>query len=154
MIRTLFFPFPGLWYLALAWAVLAGSAAVFLAHHKHRSRPGWAILCGLTALFFGVLGFIWVALLASRKKVSMRRKYLLLRIEEQIADALRLPSPLRGNLEDRLLMILANNPQGLRIGALAQGIGQDWRHIQDVVRRLVSEGKIRKEGDLLLFNLD
>jgi hypothetical protein len=154
MLRPLFLPFPDFWYVGLVWTALACSAAIFVAHRKNRSKAGWAILCGLTALFFGTLGFAWVALLASRKKVDMRMKYLLLRMEEQIADALRLPSPVRGNLEDRLLMVLANNPQGLRIGALAQGIGQDWRHIHDLVQRLVSQGKIRKEGDLLLFNLD
>ena len=154
MIRPLLFPLPDFWYFGLLWSVFACSVAVFLAHRKNRSRAGWAVLCGSTALCFGILGFAWVALLASRKKLSMRMKYLRLKIEDQIADALRLPSPVRNNMEDRLLMILANNPRGLRIGALAQGTGHDWRHIQGLVRPLVSQGKIRKEGDLLLFNLD
>jgi hypothetical protein len=154
MIRSLFFPLPDFWYVGLSWAVLACVAAVCLAHFKNRSKVGWGILCGLTALVLGLLGFAWVALLASRKKINLRMKYLRLRIEEQIAETLRLPYPVRGNVEKRLLMILANNPQGLRIHALAQGIGQDWRSLQDLVLRLAAQGKIRKEGDRYHFNLD
>jgi hypothetical protein len=152
--RALFLPFPGFWHLGILWAVLASSAAVWLAHTKNRSVLGWAVLSGSTGLILGITGFAWVALLASRRKVNLRTKYLRLRFDEQIADALGLPSPLRGNMEKKLLMILANNPQGLRIGALAQGIGQDWRHIQDLVRVLVTRGKIRQEGELYHFNLD
>lgn len=152
--RALFFPFPDFWYFGALWALLACSAAVWLARIKNRSVLGWAILCGSTGLTLGVTGFAWVVLLASRRKVSLRMKYLRLKFEEQIADALGLPSPVRGDMEKKLLMVLANNPQGLRIGALAQGIGQDWRHVQDLVRLLVSRGKIRQDGDLYHFSLD
>lgn len=154
MIRPFFFPLPDLWHVGLLWAALACGTALYLAHRKNRSKAGWAFLSGGTALFLGILGFAWIGLLASRRKLSLRTKYLRLRIEEQIAEALRLPPPVRGNLEDRLLMILANDPQGLRIGALAQGIGRDWRHIEDLVRRLVEQGKIRREGDRYHFNLE
>jgi len=154
IIRLLFFPLPDFWVIGLLWAAIACAAAVGLAHRRNRSKAGWALLSGGTALFLGILGFAWVALLASKKKLSLRTKYLRLRIEEQIAETLRLPSPVRGNLEDRLLMVLANDPQGLRIGALAQGIGRDRHRIEDLVRRLVAQGKIRREGDRYHFNLD
>jgi hypothetical protein len=154
MMRAVFLPFPDFWVLGLLWASLASLSAVALARSKNRSAAGWGLLCGVTGLFLGILGFAWVALLASRRRLSLRMKYLQLKVEEQIADALGLPSPVRGKLEDRLLMILANNPQGLRLGALAQGMGQDWRHIQDPVRGLVLRGKVRQEGDRYFFNLD
>jgi len=154
LLRIFLFPFPSLWYWSFLWAVLISLPAVYLARKKNRSIIGWTILCGITAFFFGTLGLGWLILLATRKRVSMRMKYLSLKFEEQIADALKMPSPVGDNLEKRLLMVLAYNPEGLRIGALAQGIGQDWRHIEDLVQRLVSQGKIRKTDDRYLFNLD
>jgi len=154
MVRLFLFPFAHFWYAGLLWAIAASVPAVFLAHKKNRTAAGWAFLCALTGLFLGILAFGWVAFLATRKKLSMRMKYLGLKMEERIAEALRLPSPTEGNLEERLLMVMAYNPQGLRIGALAQGIGQNWRHIQGLVERLLQEGKIRKEGDRYFFNLE
>lgn len=154
MVRMLLLPFPSFWYLSLLWALLAAASAAYLARSKNRSPAGWAILCGVTGFFFGVLAGGWIALLVTRTRLSMRMKYLMLKVEEQIADALRLPSPVGDDLEKRLLMVLANNPQGLRIGALAQGIGQNWRHIEGLVQHLMSEGKVRQNGDRYFFNLD
>ncbi len=154
MLRILFFPFPSHWYFGLLLGLLTSVPAVYLASRKNRSRTGWALLCALTNLFFGVFGFAWLVLLATRPRLSMRMKYLSLKLEERIADALDLPSPIGDNLGERILMVLAHNPQGLRIGALAQGIGQNWRHIEDIIQHLLSEGKIRREEDRYLFNLD
>jgi hypothetical protein len=154
VIRAVFLPFPDFWHLGLLWATLACSSAAYLARAKNRNALGWGLLSGATGFFLGITGFLWVGLLASRKRVSLRVKYLRLKMEEQIAHALKLPSPVRLNMEDRLLMILANNPQGLRLGALAQGMGQDWRHIEAPVRALLSQGKVRQKGDRYYFNLD
>jgi len=150
----LLFPFPHFWYLGLIWAIAASIPAGLLARRKNRSAAGWVFLCSLTGFFFGLLGFAWVVFLVTRRKLSMRMKYLSLKMEERIAEALQLPSPIEGKLEERLLMVLAYNPQGLRIGALAQGIGQNWRHIEDLVNRLMQERKVRKEGDRFFFNLE
>lgn len=154
MFRILLFPFPDHWYMGLLWALLASLPAVFLARKKNRSPGGWAFLCSLTGFFFGILGFSWVVFLATRKKLSMRIKYLSLKMEERIAEALKVPSPVGNDVEKRILMVLAYNPQGLRIGALAQGIGQNWRHIVGLVEGLTAEGKIRKEHDRYFFNLE
>jgi len=154
MLNILFLPIPSHWYLGFLWGFLTSVPAVLLARSKNRSRTGWALLCALTSFFFGILGFAWLVFLATRPKLSMRMKYLSLKLEERIADALDLPSPIRDNLGERVLMVLAYNPQGLRIGALAQGIGQNWRHIENIVQHLLSEGKIRREEDRYLFNLD
>jgi hypothetical protein len=150
----LLFPIPRFWYVGLAWALLAGVPAVLLALRKNRSAGGWAFLCVLTGLFFGILSFGWVALLASRTKLSMRMKFLSLKVEERLAEALKLPSPVGQDLEKRILMVLAYNPQGLRINALGQGVGLGWRHIADLVEQLVAQGKIRKEEDRYFFNMD
>jgi len=154
MIRMLLFPVPGFWYIGLAWAVLTCVPAVLLARQKNRSMAGWAVLCALTGLFFGILSCGWVALLATRTKLSMRMKYLSLKVEERLAEAFKLPSPVGQDLEKRLLMVLAYNPQGLRINALGQGVGLGWRHIADLVEQLVAQGKIRKEQDRYFFNMD
>ena len=154
MLRLFFFPVPSFWYLGCMWVLLTSLTMWFIARKKNRNPVGWILLSTITSFFFGVFGFFWVVLLATREKASMRMKYLGFKVEEQIADALKLPSPVGNNLEKRLLMVLAYNPQGLRIGALAQGIGQSWRHIEEVVQRLVSNGKIRKEEDRYFFNLD
>jgi len=154
MLRIFLFPFPAFWYLGCIWALGVSLPAYYLARTKNRSTVGWVLLCALTAFFLGILGFGWLALLATREKISMRMKYLGLKVEEQIADALKLPSPVGNDLEKRILMVLAYNPQGLRIGALAQGIGQNWRHIHDLVEALVTRGQIRKEDDRYFFNLE
>ena len=154
MVRMLLFPFPSYWYLGFIWALGASLPAFYIAKQKNRSVSGWIFLCASTAFFLGVLGFAWLVLLATREKVSMRMKYLGLKVEEQIADALKLPSPVGNDLEKRILIVLAYNPQGLRIGALAQGIGQNWRHIQDLVETLEARGKIRREDDRYFFNLE
>jgi DNA-binding Lrp family transcriptional regulator len=75
-------------------------------------------------------------------------------VEERLAEALKLPSPVGQDLEKRILMVLAYNPQGLRINALGQGVGLGWRHIADLVEQLVAQGKIRKEEDRYFFNMD
>ncbi len=154
MFRMLLLPFPSFWYLGCIWALGVSLPAVYIAKKKNRSIKGWIFLCGLTAFFFGILGFAWLVLLATREKISMRMKYLGLKVEEQIADALKLPSPVGNDLEQRILMVLAYNPQGLRIGALAQAIGQNWRHIQNLVFSLEGSGKIRKEADQYFFNME
>ncbi len=154
MIRMLFLPLLRFWYVGLVWAVLACVPAVLLALRKNRSVGSWAFLCGLTGLVFGILAFGWVALLATRTKLSMRMKYLSLKVEERLAEALKLPSPVGQDLEKRILMVLAYNPQGLRLNALGQGVGLGWRHIADLVEQLVAQGKIRKEEDRYFFNMD
>ena len=154
LFRMFLFPLPHYWYWSFLWALLISIPAVYLSRKKNRSIIGWTILCGTTAFFFGILGLGWLILLATRKRVSMRMKYLSLKFEEQIADALKMPSPVGDDLEKRILIVLAYNPKGLRIGAMAQGIGQDWRHIEDLVQRLVAQGKIRKMNDRYIFNLD
>lgn len=154
MFRIIILPFPQYWYLGLLWALIGSLPAVFLARRKNRSPGGWVFLCTLTGFFFGVMAFAWVVFLATRKKLSMRVKYLSLKMEERFAEALKIPSPVGNDLEKRILMVLAYNPQGLRIGALAQGIGQNWRHIVELVERLIEEGKVRKESDRYFFNLE
>ena len=154
MFRAILLPFPSYWYVGCLWAVGLAVPAYLIARRKNRTQPGWALLCGLTGFFFGVLGSAWLILLATRAKLSMRMKFLGLKVEEQIADMLKLPSPVGNDLEKRILMVLAYNPQGLRIGALAQGLGQNWRHIQSLVQELESRGKLRKIEDRYFFNLD
>jgi hypothetical protein len=154
MVRMLLFPGLTFWYLGCLWALAVSIPAYYMATQKNRNPFAWAALCGLTALFLGLLSFAWLILLSTRQKLSMRMKYLSLKLEEQIAGALHLPSPIGNDLPKRILVILAYNPQGLRIGALAQAIGQNWRHIGSVVQRLETEGKIRKEDDRFFFNLE
>jgi len=154
MFRAFFFPVPSYWVVGCLWAAAVAVPAYFIAQKKNRSQTGWALLCGLTSLFFGVLGCAWLILLATRAKRSMRMKFLGLKFEEQIADMLKLPSPVGNDLEKRILMVLAYNPQGLRIGALAQGLGQNWRHIEGLVQDLESRGKVQKREDRYFFNLD
>ena len=154
MFRMLLFPVPAYWYLGCLWAIGVSLPAYYLAKKKNRSPVAWPLLCGLTAFFLGIAGCAWLVLLFTRDKLNMRMKYLGLKIEEQIADALKLPSPVGNDLEKRILMVLAYNPQGLRIGALAQGLGQNWRHIQGLVQELQNQGKIRKAEDRYFFNLE
>jgi len=154
MLRMLLFPVPVYWYVGCLWAVALAAPAAVIARRKNRSAAAWALLCALTGLFLGAAGCGWLALLATRDKLSMRMKYLGLKFEERIADALKLPSPVGNDLEKRILMVLAYNPQGLRIGALAQGLGQSWRHIQGLVNDMVARGKIRKDGESYFFNLE
>ena len=154
MIRILFLPPFHFWYMGVLWGVTSAVPAFYLARRKNRSAGGWVTLCALTGLFLGVLSFAWVVLLATRKKLSMRMKYLRLKMEERLAEALRLPSQVGQDMEKRILMVLAYNPQGLRINALAQGLGLGWRHILSVVEKLTAQGKIRKEQDRYFFNLD
>jgi hypothetical protein len=154
MLRMLLFPGLSVWYAGCIWALGVSFAACYLARRKNRSLFAWGVLCGLTSFFLGLAGLLWIVLLATRDKISMRMKYLSLKLEEQIADTLRLPSPIGNDLEKRILVVLAYNPQGLRIGALAQGIGQNWRHIGAVVQTLVAQGKIRKAEDRFFFNLE
>jgi hypothetical protein len=154
MLRMFFFPGLSVWYAGCLWALGVALPACYIARKKNRSLFAWGMLSGLTAFFLGFLGFSWIALLATREKISMRMKYLSLKLEEQIADALRLPSPIGNDLQKKILMVLAYNPQGLRIGALAQGIGQNWRHIEAIVQTLVTQGKIQKQDDRFFFNLE
>ncbi len=142
------------WYWKCAWAVSLGLVALFFAHRKNRSLAGWAGLSGLFGLLVGSPALAVLVLLGTRKKLSMRMKYLTLKFEEDLADALRLPSPVGDDIEKRVLMVLANNPKGLRLGALAQGMGLDWRHIEEVVEKLRVRGKVRKEAERYFFNLD
>jgi len=154
MLRFFLLPLVDYWYAGLLWAVLASVPALLLARVKNRSAGGWVFLSLATSLLFGVCAFAWVALLATRKRVSMRMKYLGLKFEERLAEAMDVPSPVGQDLEKRLLMALAYNPQGLRINALAQAIGMGWRHITETVDRLVAQGKIRKVEDRFFFNLE
>jgi len=153
-LRMFLLPLFRFWYAGLLWAVLASIPCFLLAQRKNRSLGGWLFLTTLTALLFGALSFAWVALLATRKKLNMRMKYLSLKFEERLAEALHVPSPVGQDLEKRMLMVLAYNPQGLRINALAQAIGMGWRHITDLVNQLVTQGKVRKVEDRYFFNLD
>ena len=142
------------WFWKCIWLIILGVSALAIAHRKNRSLVGWALLGGVFGFFLGSLGLIVIVFLLTRKKLSMRMKYLTLKFEEDLAQALKLPSPVGNDLEKRILIVLANNPRGLRVGALAQGIGSDWRHIEEIVQQMLARRKIRKEGDRLFFNLD
>lgn len=143
-----------LWYVKCLWAALLALAALWLAARKNRSTVGWPLLCGAAGFFLGSPGLLLIVVLLTRKKLSMRAKYLTLKIEEDLARALKFPSLVGNNLETRILMVLANNPRGLRLNALAQGVGSDWRHIEETVQKMLLKGKVRKEGERYFFNLD
>ncbi len=142
------------WPWKCAWALFLAAIAVWLAARKNRTMIGWPLLSGIAGFIVGSPGLLVILFLLTRKKLSMRMKYLTLKLEEDLAHALKFPSPVGNNLEKRILMVLANNPRGLRLGALAQGVGSDWRHIEDTVQKMLLKGKVRKEGERYFFNLD
>jgi hypothetical protein len=142
------------WYWKCLWVFITGIPIFTIAQRKNRNRLGWLLPWGIIAFSVGIPGILGILLIATRKKLNMRMKYLTLKFEEDLAHALKLPSPVGNDLEKRILMVLANNPRGLRLGALAQGIGLDWRHIEDMVQKMLAKGKVKKADDRYFFNLE
>ena len=110
---------PALWIRTII-AVCLAAAAFLVARGKNRSQAAWPLFTALAALLFYPLGIVLLVVLALRRRITLREKYLQMKFEERFAAALRLPSPIR-SVEDRILATLVFNPQGIRIGALGQG---------------------------------
>lgn len=143
---------PALWIRAII-AVCLAAASFLVARSKNRSQAAWPFFTALTTLVFYPLGIILLVILAIRRRITLREKYLQMKFEERFATALRLPSPI-SSVEDRILATLVFNPRGVRIGALGQGAGANWRAIEPILERLVAEGKVRSRGDLYFFDVE
>lgn len=143
---------PALWIRAII-AVCLAAAAFLVARGKNRSQAAWPLFTALAALLFYPLGIVLLVVLALRRRITLREKYLQMKFEERFATALRLPSPIR-SVEDRILATLVFNPQGIRIGALGQGVGANWRAIEPILERLVAEDKVRSKDNLYFFNIE
>jgi hypothetical protein len=126
----------------LVFAGAIGYASWRLADERHRSTVGWPLLGALLGYQVEVWALAMLVWLWRLPKLDLRQHYLELRAHERFARALGGPSLVGDHLEDRILMVLANNPDGLYINALAQGVGQSWRAIEGVVDGLVERRKV------------
>lgn len=126
----------------LVFAGAIGYAAWRLAEERHRSTVGWPLLGAFLGYQFEIWALAMLVWLWRRPRLDLRQHYLELRAHERFAQALGGPSLVGDHLEDRILMVLANNPDGLYINALAQGVGQSWRAIEAVLNGLVERRKV------------
>ncbi|MFN7952098.1 MAG: hypothetical protein U0610_10265 [bacterium] len=136
----------------IAFAGAIGYASWRLAEERHRSALGWALVGAVLGYAVELWAFAALVGLWRLPKVDLRERYLELRAHERFAQALGAPSLVGDHLEDRILMVLANNPQGLHLNALAQGVGQSWRAIDGVVRVLVERRKVVQKDDLYFID--
>ncbi len=136
----------------LAFAGAMGFASWRLAEERHRSAFGWALLGGVLGYAIEFWAIAELVALWRLPRVDLRERYLELRAHERFAQALGAPSLVGDHLEDRILMVLANNPQGLHLNALAQGVGQSWRAIENEVRGLVERRKVVQKDDLYFID--
>ena len=143
---------PALWIRAII-AVCLVAASFLVARSKNRSQTAWPLFTALATLLFYPLGIALVVILAVRRRITLREKYLQMKFEERFASALRLPSPI-SSIEDRILATLVFNPHGVRIGALGQGVGANWRAIEPILERLMAEDKVRSKDNLYFFNIE
>ncbi len=136
----------------LAFAGAIGFLCFRLAGERHRSTVGWPLLGGILGYGIEFWALALVVWLWRLPKVDLRERYMELRAHEKLSQALGGPSLVGDHLGDRILMVLANNPEGLRINALAQGVGQSWRAIEGAVGELVKQRKVVMRDDLYFID--
>lgn len=135
--------------LRILLSAAVAATCFVLARRRHRSEMGWAVLGVAACLLFGGVGLAVPIWLASRDKVDLRRHYLELRAQERLLQVLGGPDlGATISVEERILMILANNPGGLHLNAIAQGVGESWRAISEPMNRLVRQGRVCMRDDL------
>jgi len=138
----------------LGAALIAALCAFLVARWKNRLPAPWATSCAIAGFAFYPAGAILLLVLLLRPHVSARVKYLSLAMEERFCNSLGIPSPLRNKLEERILVVLVRNPRGLRIGAIGQGVGVEWRSLAELMESLVRSGKVRQREDTYYFNIE
>ena len=136
----------------LGFAGLYAFACHRLARDRHRSTLGWPLAGALAGWFLQVIGIAVPILLYTRGKIDLRRHYLELKYGERLLAALGASDLEHVPVEERLLMVLANNPEGLHLNALAQGVGKSWRAIEEPIERLRLAGKIHLRGELYFID--
>lgn len=149
---TLMFP-PSSIIARVVLAAAVGGACFALARPRHRSELGWSLLGGVASLAFGILGIAVPAWLATRGKVDLRHRYLELKAQERFLRMVGGPD-LGSTIstEERILMILANNPEGLHLNAIAQGVGESWRGISESMNQLIRQGRVHARDDLYFLD--
>ena len=138
----------------LAAALIAALCAFLVARRKNRLPAPWAASCAIAGFAFYPAGALLLLVLLLRPRLSGRVKYLSLAMEERFCNTMGLPSPLKNKLEERILVVLVQNPKGLRIGAIGQGIGVDWRGLVEPMENLVRSGNVRQREDNYYFNIE
>lgn len=138
----------------LAAALIAALCAFLIARRKNRLPVPWATFCAIGGFAFYPAGALLLVVLLLRPRLSTRVKYLSLAMEERFCNSLGLPSPLKNNMEERILVVLVQNPKGLRIGAIGQGVGVDWRGLVEPMENLVRSDKVRQRQDNYYFNIE
>ena len=137
-----------------AAALIAGVCAFLVANRKNRIAGSWAAVCAVAGFTFYPVGVVLFVILVLRPRLSARIKYLSLGMEERFCLNMGIPSPLGDDLEKKILVVLARNPRGLRIGAIGQGAGVGWRSLEAPMENLLRAGKVLRRDDTYYFNLE
>ncbi|MFQ6117111.1 MAG: Asp23/Gls24 family envelope stress response protein [Candidatus Bipolaricaulia bacterium] len=56
------------------------------------------------------------------------------------------PAPAEDELYYRVLEVIEAHPEGIKLAEIGKALGMDWRLLTSAARRIIAEGRARKEG--------